>query len=149
MPNIGRISQASMSTWTQACKPSMPNQWARSHRLQCQHGHKHANYQYQTNGHDLIGFNVNMDTSTQTINTKPMGTISQANSMSTRHQHTNQQYQTNKYNLISCSFRRGTNHSLPVIKAEYFQLMFLGFICYKLKLIDIITSSTFLSISYD
>ena len=53
------LRQASMSTWTQACKLSMPNQWARSHRLQCQHGQKHANYQYQTNGHDIIGFNVN------------------------------------------------------------------------------------------
>ena len=36
----------------------------------------------QTNGPDLKGFNVNSDTSTLTINAKPMGTISVA-SMST------------------------------------------------------------------
>ena len=79
---MGTISEASMSTGTQARKLSMPNQWARSQRLQCQRGHKHVNYQCQTNRHDLIGFNVNRDTSTQTINAKPMGMISEA-SMST------------------------------------------------------------------
>ena len=47
---------------TQACKLSMPNQWAQSQRLQCQQGHKHVNCQRQTNGHDLIGFNVNRGT---------------------------------------------------------------------------------------
>ena len=46
------LRQASMSTWTQACKLSMPNQWARSHRLQCQ-----------------------PDISTQTSNTKPINKI--------------------------------------------------------------------------
>ena len=56
-----KISQASMSTRTQAQQLSMPNQWSPSHRLQCQQGHKHINYQCQTNGHDLIGFNVNRD----------------------------------------------------------------------------------------
>ena len=42
-----------MSTGTQASKLLMPNQWARSHRLQTQQGHMHANYQYQINGQDL------------------------------------------------------------------------------------------------
>ena len=72
---MGTISQASMSTWTQAlnyeCQTnghyligcdvnknistqlSISNQWARSHKLQCQHGHN-----------------------LQTINAKPIGMIS-------------------------------------------------------------------------
>ena len=51
-----------MSTGTQACELSMPNQWAKSQQLQCKQGHKHINYQRQTNGHDLISFNVNRGT---------------------------------------------------------------------------------------
>ena len=92
---MGTISQASMSTWTQAlnyeCQTnghyligcdvnknismqlSISNQWARSHKLQCQHGHN-----------------------LQTINTKPMGTI-----------------------LSARIFQPGTITSLTVIKVEY------------------------------
>ena len=38
------------------------NQWARSHRLQCQQGHKIKLSMPQTNGHNLTGFNVSRDT---------------------------------------------------------------------------------------
>ena len=55
-----------------------------------------ANYQCQTNGHDLIGFNVNP---TNAHNCK---------------------CQINRHNLVSCSFRCGTNYSFTALKAEYF-----------------------------
>ena len=57
-------------------KLSMPNQWARSHRLHCL-----------------------LDISKQTINAKPMDTISLA-SLSTGHKHANYQCQTNRHDLI-------------------------------------------------
>ena len=92
---MGTISLASMPTWTQAqdneCQTnghyligcdvnknismqlSISNQWARSHKLQCQHGHN-----------------------LQTINTKPMGMI-----------------------LLVRIFQPETITSLTVIKVEY------------------------------
>ena len=101
-----------MSTWTQApnyqfqinghdligfnantdrsSKLSIPNQWAQSHRLQCQHGHK-----------------------LQTINSKPMGTISSA-SNSTRTQAPNYKCQTNVYNLIGFNVNIDTSSKLSM-----------------------------------
>ena len=123
----------------------MPNQWARSHRLRCQHGHKlqtinakpmgslswasmstrtqAPNYQCKTNGHDLIGFDVNTDTSSklsmpnqwahshrlqcqhghklQTFNAKAMGMILSANMFQ---QGTNYFSQRNKVENIPTNF---------------------------------------------
>ena len=42
----------------------MPNHWARSHRLQCQHRHK-VKLSMRTNGNDLICFNVSSYVSTR------------------------------------------------------------------------------------
>jgi len=60
--------QSRYNSWFYQC-----HTWARSHRLQYQHGHKLANYQCQTNGHNLIGFNVNRDTSTPNYQCQPNG----------------------------------------------------------------------------
>ena len=63
-----------MSTQTQARKLSIQTQ-EKSQRFHCHHGHNLVNFQCQTNGHNIKGFNVNTDTSSYTINAIPMGTM--------------------------------------------------------------------------
>ena len=54
------------------------------------------------------------------------------------------------HDLQLIPLEQGHNYSLTVIKAEsLYQLMYLRFICYKLKLIDLITISTSSSLSHD
>ena len=67
--------------------------------------------------------------------------------MSVRTQACNYQFQTNGDDLQFICLEQGQDYSLAVIKAEsLYQLVYLGFICYKLKLIDAITIPTSLSI---
>ena len=54
------------------------------------------------------------------------------------------------HNLQLIRLEQGHNYSLAVIKAEsLYQLMYLRVICYKLKLVKVITIPTLLSISHD
>ena len=54
------------------------------------------------------------------------------------------------HNLQLIRLEQGHDYSLIVIKGEsLYQLMYLRFICYKLKLTDVITIPTSLSLSYD
>ena len=126
---------------------SAPNQWAQS------------------------AINVCMDTSNKCINAKSMGTISyqcpqghtykidrcQTNChtqllMST-HTHTHKHATINGKPMdmiLNLFIKTGNNYSLAVINREsLYELMYLRFICYKLKLIDVITIHTSLSISHD
>ena len=92
---------------------------------QCQPGHKLVTDQCQTNGRDQL----------------LMSTWTQAH---------NYQCQTNGHNLQLIHLEQGHNYSLAVIKSEsLYQLVYLGFICYKLKLIDVVTILTSLSIPHD
>ena len=55
-----------------------------------------------------------------------------------------------RHNLPLICLEQGHNYSLAVIKAEsLYQLIYLNFICYKLKLIDVIKNPPSLSISHD
>ena len=54
------------------------------------------------------------------------------------------------HNLQLIRLEQGHDYSLPVIKVEsLYQVMYLRFICCKLKLKDVITIPTLLSLSHD
>ena len=58
--------------------------------------------------------------------------------------------QRGRHDLHPIHQEQGHDYYLSVISTEsQYQLMYLRFICYKLKLIDIITIPTSLSISHD
>ena len=87
---------------------------------------------------------INISLGTQSLNGRAQL------SMSTRTQACDYQCQTNAHNLQLIHLEQGHDYSLVVIKAEsLYQLMYLRFICYKLKLTDVITIPTSLSILYD
>ena len=88
--------------------------------------HTLASYQSTPNQCAWSVINILHGHKQTTINAKPMGTI------------------------LNLFIKAGNNYSLAVISSEsLYQLMFLRFICYKLKLIDIITIPTSLSILHD
>ena len=124
-----------MSTWTQPCYRSMPNQWAQS------------------------AINVYMDATMLSINAKPMGTISYQCLQG--HKHLIDHCQTNGHNQLSCQrpqagnfqcqtiennlqlFRleQGHEYSLAAIKAEsLYQLSIFLAVSLKLGFNSVITS---------
>ena len=93
------------------------------------HGHKHLMDLCQTNGLDQLSMS-SMDTSTLMINAKPMGAIS---------------YQYPPTTQLATINSKPMDMILTVISTEsLYKLMYLRFICYKLKLIEVITISTWL-----
>ena len=119
----------------------MPNQWARSQKVQCQLGvshktinakpmatiskgsmsirHKHTKLSMPNQWARSQRVQFQPDGSHKTINAKPMGTISKG-SMSARRRSQNYQCKIKRHNLVSCSLRRGTNYSYHCNQSEVF-----------------------------
>ena len=137
---------------------------------QCIYGHKHLINQCQTNGPDHLSMSLQGHK-----NLIDQGQTNESNQLSMslqRHKHLIDQGQTNGGNQLSMSLQghkhlidqcqtnghdhqlicleQGYDYSLAVKKSEsLYQLMYLRFISYKLKLIDVITLSTSLYLSHD
>ena len=115
---------------------------------QCIYGHKHLINQCQTNGPDHLSMSLQVHK-----NLINQGQTNESNQLSMslqRHKHLIDQCQTNGHDLQLICLEQGYDYSLAVIKSEsLYQLMYLRFISYKLKLIDVITLSTSLYLSHD
>ena len=147
-------------------------QCQKRHKLsfQCQHGNKLLIDQCQTNGHDLNSY-VQMSTSNQT-ETQGLNRSMPNQWARSQFVYFNEDQLSNRYghNLVSyqcqseaCNYRCQTNgHNSQLVNSlntrndyalavnstqSLYQLMYLS--CYKLKLIDLITIPTSVSISHD
>ena len=143
-------AQLSMSKRTQALNRSMPNQWARSQLvyfnedqttlMQCKQRHKVLIDQCQINGHDL-----NLCVPTRTSYQPGMGTILWAINVNRKRVTTDAKPMNTIVNLF---VNTRNDYALAVNSTEsLYQLMYLS--CYKLKLIEVITIPTSVSISHD
>ena len=135
-------AQLSMSTRKQALNWSMPNQWAWS-KLICLDNYQQSMVlidQCQTIGHDL-----NLCVSTRTSYQPGMGTILWAINVNRKLVTIDAKPMDTILNLF---VNTRNNYAFAVNSTEsLYQLMYLS--CYKLKLIEVITISTSVSISHD
>ena len=134
--------QISMSTRKQALNWSMPNQWAWS-KLICLDNYQQSMVlidQCQTIGHDL-----NLCVSTRTSYQPGMGTILWAINVNRKLVTIDAKPMDTILNLF---VNTRNDYALAVNSTEsLYQLMYLS--CYKLKLIEVITIPTSVSISHD
>ena len=108
----------------------------------------HLIYQCHTNGRNQLS--MSLQRNKHLINQSLTNWCNQLSMSLQGHKHLIDQCQTNGHDLQLICLEQGYDYSLAVKKSEsLYQLMYLRFISYKLKLIDVITLSTSLYLSHD